>query len=54
MIVNEHISIGTNSYEKVKTFKNLGALLTNKNSIHEEIKCAYIIQSKHFRLLGYL
>ena len=31
--------IGSNSYEKVKTFKYLGSLLTNKNSIQEEIKC---------------
>ena len=26
------------SYEKVKTFKYLGSLLTNLNTIHEEIK----------------
>ena len=34
-----HIKIGSNSYEKVKTFKYLGSLLTNQNSIPEEIKC---------------
>ena len=28
MIVNEHIKMGSNSYEKVKTFKYLGSLLT--------------------------
>ena len=39
MIANEHINIGSNSYEKVKTFKYLGSLLTNQNSIQEEIKC---------------
>ena len=39
MISNEHIKIGSNSYEKVKTFKYLGSLLTNQNSIQEEIKC---------------
>ena len=39
MIANAHIRIGSNSYEKVKTFKNLGSLLTNQNSIQEEIKC---------------
>ena len=33
------IKIGSNSYEKVKTFKYLGFILTNQNSIHEEIKC---------------
>ena len=39
MIANEQIKIGSNSYEKVKTFKYLGSLLTNQNSIQEEIKC---------------
>ena len=36
MIANAHIKIGSNSYEKVKTFKYLGSLLTNQNSIQEE------------------
>ena len=31
--------IGSNSYEKVKTFNYLGSLLTNQNSIQEEIQC---------------
>ena len=39
MIANAHIKIGNNSYEKVKTFKYLGSLLKNQNSIQEEIKC---------------
>ena len=39
MIANAHIKIGRNSYEKVKTFKYLGSLLTNQNSIQEETKC---------------
>ena len=39
VIANEHVSIGSNSYEKVKTFKFLGTLLTNQNCIQEEIKC---------------
>ena len=30
---------GSNSYEKVETFKYLGSLLTYQNSIQEEIKC---------------
>ena len=34
-----YIKIDSNSYEKVKTFKYLGCLLTNQNSIQEEIKC---------------
>ena len=39
MIANVHINRSSNSYEKVETFKYLGSLLTNKNSIQEEIKC---------------
>ena len=39
MIANVHINLDSNSYEKVKTFKYLGSLLKNQNSIHEEIKC---------------
>ena len=38
-MANEHIMVGCNSYEKVKTFKYLGSLLTNQNSIQEEINC---------------
>jgi hypothetical protein len=60
-----YIKIGSNSYEKLKTFKYLGSLLTNQNSIHEEIKCGLkagnsyyyvihvIIQSKHSCLLDF-
>ena len=39
IIANEHIKIGSNSYEKVKIFKCLDSLLTNQNSVQEEIKC---------------
>ena len=39
MIANEHIRIDSNSYKKVKTFKYLGSLVTNQNSIQVEIKC---------------
>ena len=39
MIANTHIKIGSNSYEKVETFKYLGSLLINQNYIQEEIKC---------------
>ena len=39
MTANEHIRICSNSYEKVKTCKYLGSLLTNQISIHEQIKC---------------
>ena len=39
MIANAHIKIGSNSYEKMKTFKYLGSLLRNQNSSQEEIKC---------------
>ena len=39
METNELIRIGNNSYEKMKTVKYLGSLVTNQNSIEEEIKC---------------
>ena len=39
MIANDHIAVGSNSYEKMKTFKCVGFLLMNENTIHEEIKC---------------
>ena len=39
MTANAHIKIGSNSYEKLKTFKHLGSLLRNQNYIQEEIKC---------------
>ena len=38
-IENEHVKIDTNSYEKVKTFKYLGSLVSNQNSIQDKIKC---------------
>ena len=36
---NKHIIVGSNSYEKVKSFKYLDSLWSNQNSIREEIKC---------------
>ena len=39
MIVSEPMRIGSNSYEKVKTFKYLGCLVTNENSIQEGKNC---------------
>ena len=39
MMENEHIPVGSNSYEKVKTYKYLGPLSANKHSIHDKIKC---------------
>ena len=39
LIANEHIRIGSNSYEKVKNFKYLSSLVMNQTSIQEEIKC---------------
>jgi hypothetical protein len=52
-MLNEHITVGSNSYEKVKTFKYIGSLLTYRNSIHKEIKwilkagtsCYYSVQT---------
>jgi hypothetical protein len=37
--ITKHIRVDSNYYGKVKTFKCLGSLLTNQNSIHEQIKC---------------
>ena len=31
MIANEHMRIGSNFYEKAKTFKYLGSLVANQN-----------------------
>ena len=39
MIANEDVRIGINPYETLKNFKYLGSLMTNQNSIQEEIKC---------------
>ena len=33
MMACEHIIVGSDLYEKVKTFKYLGSLLTNQSSI---------------------
>ena len=40
MIANEHVRIGSNSYEKAKSFKYeyLGFLVRNQNYMQEEIK----------------
>ena len=59
MIANEHIRIGSNSYEKLRAFRYLGSLVRNKNGIEEEIKrrlkaeINFITQSKHFCLLDF-
>ena len=37
LLENEHITVGSNLYDKVKSFKCLGYLLTNENCIHEYI-----------------
>ena len=39
MIANEHIRIGSNLYEEVKSLKYSGSLVANQNPIQEEIKC---------------
>ena len=41
MIAYAHVKIGSNSYEKVKTFKYLSSLLEIQNYIHEEMKCRF-------------
>ena len=53
IIANERIRTSNNSYEKVKTFKYLDSLVTNQNSIKDEIKfrlkagnsCYYSVQT---------
>ena len=53
IMINEYIRIGSNSDVKVKTFKCLGSLVINQNSIHEKIKyslkarnsCYYSVQT---------
>ena len=39
MTANEHITVGSNYYEKVKSLIYLDSLLINQNYIYEEIKC---------------
>jgi len=39
MMTNEEITADINSYEKMKSFKYIGSLLRNQNSIYEKIKC---------------
>ena len=60
MLANEHITIRSNSYENVKTFKYLGSLLANQNSIHKKHnvdlkqKIHVVIQSNTFVFLTFL
>ena len=39
MIANEHIRIGSNSYEKVKTIKYVASLVGDQNSVEHELIC---------------
>ena len=39
MIANENTRTGSNSNEKMKSFKNVGYLVTNQNSIQEGKNC---------------
>ena len=48
MKANAHIEIGSNSYEKVETFKYLASLLTNENYIQEEIKCRLKVRNSYY------
>jgi hypothetical protein len=41
LITNQQIRLGSNSYEKGKTFKYLESLVINQNSIQDEIKCRF-------------
>ena len=48
MTANENTAIGSNSSEKVKTFKYLGSLLTNQNSTRAGIECRLKAQNSCF------
>ena len=49
MMANENITVGSNSYEKVKPFKYSGSLLKNQISIREGIKCRFKAgNSRHY------
>ena len=54
MVANEHIRIDSNSFEKVKTFKYLGSLVTNQKffsgwkNVELKQEIYVIIHSKHF------
>ena len=39
MNANEHIRIGSNSCEKLRSFEYLRSLVTNRSSIQDEIQC---------------
>ena len=45
MMANEHMAVGNNSY---KQCNDLGSLLTNKNSIHEKIKCIHKARNSYY------
>ena len=49
MIANKNIRIGNNSYEKVKSFKYSGSLVTNQNSIQRDIEYRLkVVNSCHY------
>ena len=49
LMANEPFTISSDSYEKLKTFKYLGSLLTKRYSIHEERECS--LKAGKFMLL---
>ena len=54
LFVNEHIRIGSNSYENLGTFNYLGSLLTNQDSIREDIKCRITVRNACYYLVQIL
>ena len=55
MMANKHITIGSNSYEKLKTIKSFKSLSMNQNSIHGKIKCRLKGRNScHYSALIYL
>ena len=49
-MANEHITVGSNYYEKVKTFKCLDSIDKSKY-IYEEIKCRLTAGNSHYYLV---
>ena len=47
-MANYYIAVDINSYEKVKTFKYLGALMTHQNSIQDEVKCRFKAENPRY------
>ena len=50
-MANEHIEVGSYSYQKMKNIKYLCSLLTNQNSIQEEMKYKFKARNLRYYLV---